>query len=394
MVHHQPIFLCASPRRHILNHHHYHSRRFNIAISTSNKRRKQQDVITSQASANSSSITTVSYKTNSQQKQSISSHHADSRTQIAQFLAGAMAGLVNTLVLSPLDVVKTRLQAQGSSSYAVARYHGLIHALRRMLREEGFRSYYRGLPASICAFVPNWAIYWYTYERFKLIYTPPGQQDTPLVHISAAVSAGGITAVSTAPFWTLKSRMQVDGAYRFGQPKYRSVTHGFRTIIKEEGITALYRGLTPTLFGLGHVAIQFPLYEYLKKYFSKGQPDQLRAEHVLVASSVSKIVASAVFYPHEVLRTRIQTETCKVVKRFEPGRVVRLFQDIMRKEGVKGLYRGFGTNMLRTVPACMLTFTSYEVGKRYAERYVERKRQLIRERQVRNEETLAKKEKE
>lgn len=83
---------------------------------------------------------------------------ADARTQLAQFGAGALAGLVNTLVLSPLDVVKTRLQVQGSATLASNRYHRLVDVLRAMLREEGFRSHYRGLSADMWAFVPNWAI--------------------------------------------------------------------------------------------------------------------------------------------------------------------------------------------------------------------------------------------
>ncbi len=47
--------------------------------------------------------------------------------------------------------------------------------------------------------------------------------------------------------------------------KYRGTLHAFQTIVKEEGVTALFKGLTPQLFGLGHVAVQFPMYEYLKK---------------------------------------------------------------------------------------------------------------------------------
>lgn len=303
----------------------------------------------------------------------------DVRTQLTQFGAGALAGLVNTLVLSPLDVVKTRLQVQGGSAAGAAatQYRGLFHALRSMLREEGIRSYYRGLSASIWAFVPNWAIYWYTYETFKRTYSKNAARPTPYVHIMSALSAGGITAITTAPFWTLKSRLQVDMTANVAARRYKSVPHGFRKIMAEEGVSGLYKGLTPTLFGLGHVAIQFPLYEHLKATLSGGAYDDLKAAHVLVASSLSKIVASAVFYPHEVLRTRIQVDRTVARAGVEPVRMLRLLKDIVRKDGAKGLYRGFGTNLMRTVPACMLTFTSYELAKRYAEQYTARQRERL-----------------
>lgn len=304
----------------------------------------------------------------------------DARTQLTQFGAGALAGLVNTLVLSPLDVVKTRLQVQGSGASAAAtQYRGMFHALHAMLREEGLRSYYRGLSASLWAFVPNWAIYWYTYETFKRLYARKAARPTPFVHVMSALSAGGITAVTTAPFWTLKSRLQVDMTSAASQRRYRSVPHGFRKIVAEEGVAGLYKGLTPTLLGLGHVAIQFPLYEHLKASLAGGEDDDLKAGHVLVASSLSKIVASAVFYPHEVVRTRIQVDRTVARSAAEPVRMARLVRDILRKDGAKGFYRGFGTNLMRTVPACMLTFTSYELAKRYAVRYVERS--LVRSRE-------------
>lgn len=296
---------------------------------------------------------------------------SDALTHLMQFGAGALAGFVNTLVLSPLDVVKTRLQAQGSGILQNANYRGPIDALTSMLRQEGFQSYYRGLSASLWAFVPNWAIYWYSYESFKRLYTRRGRRPSPIVHVLSAISAGGVTAVTTAPFWTLKSRLQVDMAVAGSQRKYLSVPHGFRKIIKEEGISGLYKGLTPTLLGLGHVAIQFPLYEHLKSTFANrsegNETGRLKATHVLAASSLSKVVASAVFYPHEVIRTRIQLDTSNVSRSYEIVRVFDLFQRILKTDGMSGLYRGFAANLVRTVPACMLTFTSYELAKRFAE---------------------------
>lgn len=302
------------------------------------------------------------------------SPNGDARTQLSQFGAGALAGLVNTLVLSPLDVVKTRLQVQGSSTVATTPYRGLFDALRSMLREEGLRSYYRGLSASLWAFVPNWAIYWYTYETFKRRYTPNGSKPTPYIHIMSALSAGAITAVTTAPFWTLKSRLQVDMSRNGAPRQYKSLSHGFRKIVREEGVSGLYKGLTPTLFGLGHVAIQFPLYEHLKANLSGGSYEDFKAAHVLIASSVSKIAASAVFYPHEVLRTRIQVDSTAARKIMEPSKMAQLARNIVEKDGPRGLYRGFGTNLMRTVPACMLTFTSYELAKRFAEQHARNRR--------------------
>lgn len=50
------------------------------------------------------------------------------------------------------------------------------------------------------------------------------------------------------------------------------------------------------------------------------------------------------------------------------GRVLRLAKKIIRTDGYAGFYRGFGANLMRTVPACILTFSSYEFAKRFVER--------------------------
>ncbi len=153
-------------------------------------------------------------------------------SSLTQLGAGAVAGLVNTLVLSPLDVVKTRLQVQG-------RYHGTFHALRTMLREEGIGAYYRGLSASLMAFIPNWSIWWLTYETCKSRYTTR-LPDAPrtVIHIAAAVTSGAVTAITTSPLWVLKARMQTQMAQGDAR-RYTSVPQGIAKIIREEGVSGL-----------------------------------------------------------------------------------------------------------------------------------------------------------
>lgn len=51
--------------------------------------------------------------------------------------------------------------------------------------------------------------------------------------------------------------------------RYNNTIHAFQTIAKEEGIRGFYKGLGPSLIGVSHVAVQFPLYEKLKAWFGK-----------------------------------------------------------------------------------------------------------------------------
>ena len=184
----------------------------------------------------------------------------------------------------------------------------------------------------------------------------------------------------TNPLWVIKTRMMTQGqgtAYY-----YHNTWHAFQSIIRTEGWRGLYKGLVPSIIGISHVAVQFPLYERLKRIrflddmFDKSgqafgrrglttttatsgshQPDGPGVPTLLVASTLSKLVASSATYPHEVIRTRLQNEATPPVKY---KTLLGTLRTMVREEGWRSLYRGMGTNLIRTVPASAVTLLSYE----------------------------------
>lgn len=168
---------------------------------------------------------------------------------------------------------------------------------------------------------------------------------------------------------------------------YRSTIDAARKMYTSEGIASFYSGLTPALLGLTHVAVQFPTYEFLKTSFTGQGMGEAPAEGeaqwvgILSASILSKILASSATYPHEVIRTRLQTQRRPVAgEQFvqgmgvTPGRptqrvpierpkyrgVASTFRTILREEGWRAFYAGLGTNMMRAVPAATVTMLTYE----------------------------------
>jgi solute carrier family 25 folate transporter 32 len=173
---------------------------------------------------------------------------------------------------------------------------------------------------------------------------------------------------------------------------------------RAEGLAAFYSGLTPALLGLTHVAIQFPLYEYFKQEFtgtemgftatSSSSSDTASSTFgILAATFLSKLCATSATYPHEVLRTRLQTQQRHVVvedsrhgigssqhsqalrrgggaKRigstdgmaYQPrySGVLSTCRTILREEGWRAFYNGMGTNMIRAIPAAMTTMLVFE----------------------------------
>lgn len=77
------------------------------------------------------------------------------------------------------------------------------------------------------------------------------------------MTAGASGTILTNPLWVVKTRFMTQDA-RDGDVRYRHTWDALIRIYREEGPRAFYRGMLPSLFGVAHVAVQFPLYERFK----------------------------------------------------------------------------------------------------------------------------------
>ena len=156
---------------------------------------------------------------------------------------------------------------------------------------------------------------------------------------------------------------------------YRNALDCVVRIMREEGPMTFYSGLFPSLIGVSHVVVQFPVLEYLKHVLTPpdwpqphhdpahphANPLPLPMHRLTVAIIISKAVASGATYPHEVLRTRLQNQHGGVLNPHAKYKGLRhAFVTVSREEGIRGLYSGFGVNLVRTVPSSLVTILGFE----------------------------------
>ncbi|CAO2203601.1 unnamed protein product [Urochloa humidicola] len=288
-------------------------------------------------------------------------------------VAGGSAGVISATVLCPLDVIKTRLQVYGLpsnlSSGTAPPGRVIISGFQQIMKNEGLPGLYRGLSPTIVALFPTWAVTFSVYNHVKgLLHSEDGNNSELSVqaNIFAASCAGIATATATNPLWVVKTRLQTQGM-RPGVVPYQSILSALQRIAKEEGIRGLYSGLLPSLVGVAHVAIQLPVYEKVKLYFAKRDNttvDKLSPTHVAMCSSGSKVAASIITYPHEVVRSKLQEQGRDHHGAMRYSGVTDCIKQVYKKEGFPGFYRGCATNLLRTTPNAVITFTSYEMINR------------------------------
>ena len=99
-------------------------------------------------------------------------------------------------------------------------------------------------------YIPNWAIYFTTYEWSKKQYASLLSQfhsDRDLfVNFLSSITAGALSNTATAPIWTIRTRMMTQTR----NDDYRNSFHAAKKIYQTEGLYALYRGVIPSMWGL------------------------------------------------------------------------------------------------------------------------------------------------
>ncbi|WRT70732.1 uncharacterized protein IL334_007730 [Kwoniella shivajii] len=240
-------------------------------------------------------------------------NHITIPPQFHSMTAGAGAGLVASITTCPLDVVKTRLQAQ-QHALGSEGYESVSKIMKNIWRSAGPKGFYRGLGPTLAGYLPTWGIYFTVYDMVKdkaggwTLSNGPLKGNTAVVHIFAAMTAGATGTIMTNPLWVVKTRFMAQAGDSDSPSRYRTTVGAIRSIYKTEGFRAFYKGLLPSLMGVSHVAVQFPLYEKAKSWADSGDGDHssLPPTTILACSAFSKMIASLVTYPHEVLRTRLQ----------------------------------------------------------------------------------------
>ncbi|KAK4056616.1 mitochondrial FAD carrier protein flx1 [Microbotryomycetes sp. JL221] len=303
-----------------------------------------------------------------------------------QAAAGIGAGLVSTMCMQPLDLLKVKLQVS-TTTPATRVAGGTFGVIWRSLgdivkTEGGVKGLYRGVTPNLVGNASSWGLYflWYTMIKEKMgaeegIKLSAGQ------HLLASASSGVVTAVMTNPLWVVKTRMYTTS--RGAENAYSGVLDGLWQITKQEGIRGHSKGLLLAIIGVSNGAIQFMTYEELKKWRQADKRERLgpaapedqvknlsNTEYILMSGS-AKLVAIGITYPYQVVRSRIQYQTTADIAPYTS--IPNVISRTWAKEGFTGFYKGLATNAVRILPGTCVTFVVYEQISRWLARKADEK---------------------
>ena len=181
-----------------------------------------------------------------------------------KMIAGTCSGFCTTFITYPLEVVRTRLALGPGIG---VKYKGVYDCLRRTVVEEGIRGYYKGLGPTLLSgpFYVGMQMTFYS-EGLKLLKEKEILENDIVLQGLITGSFAGITAQTiTYPGDTIRRQMQSNG---IGGKKrlYSNSWQCLASIMKNEGLVGLYRGLPINIFrAIPGSAIQFAAYGKLKQ---------------------------------------------------------------------------------------------------------------------------------
>lgn len=232
------------------------------------------------------------------------------------FCAGAMGDTIGSIVYVPCEVLKQRMQIQGSSkgwhrrhevssrilSPSSQYYTGMLHAGRVVLKYEGVGGLYAGYLSTLARDVPfaGFQIMLYEGMRAATVYgrrnwsvpSTAGQKHefSSLEELIMGGTAGGLSAFLTTPMDVLKTRLQIQGSHI----RYKGWFDAWHQIWRHEGVKGFFRGALPrVLWFVPASAVSFMAVEWLRKEFNTPTTVHIDTQSVHPDDSLSGLPSQA-----------------------------------------------------------------------------------------------------
>ncbi|NXV71865.1 S2539 protein, partial [Atlantisia rogersi] len=333
-------------------------------------------------------------------------------TPLQQMLASGTGAILTSLFVTPLDVVKIRLQAQrtpfskgnpplgreggkcflycnglmdhlyvcqnGNSCTpwykAPTCFTGTLDAFVKITRYEGIRSLWSGLPPTLVMAVPATVIYFTTYDQLRdHLQARTGSRGPHIPLLAGALARlGAVTVIS--PLELIRTKMQSR------QLSYRELGVCIQSAVAQDGWLSLWRGWGPTVLrDVPFSALYWFNYELVREWLcGQAKLDEATFTISFTSGAISGTVAAVLTLPFDVVKTQRQIELgdseVRPAAASKPSSTWLLMRRIHAESGTRGLFAGFLPRVIKVAPACAIMISTYEFGKTFFQKLNQERR--------------------
>ncbi|KAL6102896.1 slc25a17 [Pungitius sinensis] len=277
-------------------------------------------------------------------------------------VAGAMGSVTAMTVFFPLDTAKSRLQVD-----EMRKSNSTPVILAEIAKEEGLLSLYRGWLPVISSLCCSNFVYFYTFNTLKKLAASGPGKSRPGKDLLMGVVSGMVNVILTTPMWVVNTRLKLQGAkFRnedLQQTQYKGIFDAFSQIVANEGVATLWNGTLPSLILVLNPAVQFMIYEAMKRKAGKGGK-KISSVEIFLIGAIAKAIATTATFPLQTIQAILRFGQYKGDgKAGVIGSLTNIFSMLMdriKRYGVLGLYKGLEAKLLQTVLTAALMFVVYE----------------------------------
>lgn len=293
------------------------------------------------------------------------------------FTCGGIAGCMSRTFTAPLDVTKILFQVNTEATGS------FFQAMNTIFKEEGIAGLWKGNVVACLRLGPYSAVKYFVFENMQEYFQGADGKVAPIKRSVCGALAGSCAVLTTYPLDLVKTRLTVqkEGVGADGtvyKKTYNGTVDCLRKVSAEEGVGALYKGLSPTLQGvIPFEAVQFTFYNWIKelradqklaaaKAAGKSEKDgALATFDFLVLGCISGAVAQTAAYPFDLIRKRFMASSkAEGMLKVQYTSTFGGFAEIVRTEGFLGLYKGTLPNLLKVCPYAAIMWATYEQTRR------------------------------
>jgi solute carrier family 25 (adenine nucleotide translocator) protein 4/5/6/31 len=281
---------------------------------------------------------------------------AQDKNFFVDFMMGGVSAAVSKTAAAPIERVKLLIQNQDEmikQGRLAEPYKGIGECFSRTIKDEGMVSLWRGNTANVIRYFPTQALNFAFKDYFKRTLGFNKERDGYWWWFAGNMASGGAAGATSLAFvYSLdyaRTRLANDAKSAKkggGDRQFNGLVDVYKKTIASDGVAGLYRGFTISCVGIVvYRGLYFGMYDSLKPVLLTGDLANSFLASFLLGWGIT-IGAGLASYPIDTVRRRMMMTSGQAVK-YKSS--IDCFQQVVRNEGAKSLFKGAGANILRAV---------------------------------------------